>query len=255
MAAVTICSDLRTQEKEICYCFLLFHFYLPWVMGLDAIVLVFLILSFKPAFSLSSFTLIKRLFSSSLLSAIKVVSSTYLRLLMFLLAILSPARYSSSLAFIMMCSVYMLNKQGDNKQPCCTPFSILNQSVVPYKVLTVASWPSYWFLRRQIRRSGIPISLSVLQFVILHTSKGFSVVNETKVDICLEFPCFLVIQQMFAIWSLVPVLSKSFNIWKFSIHIMLKLSLMDFEHSLTSTGDECNCLVVWTFLSTSILGN
>ena len=63
------------------------------VMGLDAMILVFWMLSFKPAFSLSSFTFIKRLFSSSLLSAIGVVSSAYLRLLMFLLAILIPAEF------------------------------------------------------------------------------------------------------------------------------------------------------------------
>ena len=54
------------------------------VMGLDAMILVFQMLSFKPAFSLSSLNFIKRLFSSSLLSAIKVVSSAYLRLLIFL---------------------------------------------------------------------------------------------------------------------------------------------------------------------------
>jgi len=61
------------------------------VMGLDAIILIFWMLRFKPAFLLSSFTFIKRLFSSSLLSAIRVVSSVYLRLLIFLLAILIPA--------------------------------------------------------------------------------------------------------------------------------------------------------------------
>ena len=58
---------------------------------------------------------------------------------MFLLAISSPAYNSSSLAFLIMCSVYKLNKHGDNKQICHTPFSVLNQSVVPYRVLTVAS--------------------------------------------------------------------------------------------------------------------
>ena len=58
--------------------------------------------------------------------AIRVVSSTYLRLLMFLLPILIPACNSSSLAFLMMCSVYRLHKQGDSRQPRCTPFSILN---------------------------------------------------------------------------------------------------------------------------------
>ena len=61
------------------------------VMGLDAMILVFWMLSFKPTFSLSSFSFIKRLFSSSSLSAIRVVSSAYLRLLIFLPAILIPA--------------------------------------------------------------------------------------------------------------------------------------------------------------------
>ena len=61
------------------------------VMGLDVMIFIFWMLSFKPAFSLSSFTLIKRLFSSSLLSAIRVVSSAYLKLLIFL-ATLSPAQ-------------------------------------------------------------------------------------------------------------------------------------------------------------------
>ena len=65
-------------------------------MGLDAMTLVFWMLSFKPTFSLSSSTFIKRLFSSSSLSAIRVVSSVYLRLLIFLLEILIPACVSSS---------------------------------------------------------------------------------------------------------------------------------------------------------------
>ena len=84
------------------------------VMGLDAIVLVFSILSFKPAFSLSSFTLIKRLFSSYSFSAIRVVSPVYLRLLIFLPAVLIPACDWSSLAFCLVYSTYKLNKQGDN---------------------------------------------------------------------------------------------------------------------------------------------
>ena len=100
-------------------------------------------LSFKPAFLLSSFTFIKRLFSSPLLSGIKVVSSVYLRLLTFLLAILIPACDSSSSAFHMMYSAYKLNKQGDSVQPFCTFSPILNQSVVPCPVLTVASCFAY----------------------------------------------------------------------------------------------------------------
>ena len=100
------------------------------VMGLGAMILVFWMLIYKPAFLLSSFTFIKRLFSSSSLSAIRVVSSAYLRLLIFLLAVLIPACASSSPTFHVMYSAYKLNKQGDNIQPC-TPFPIWNQSVVP----------------------------------------------------------------------------------------------------------------------------
>ena len=66
---------------------------------------------------------------------------------------------SSSLTFLMMCSVYRLNKQGNSIQLCHTPFSILSQPVVLYRVLTAASWPTCRFLRRQVRWSGSPISL------------------------------------------------------------------------------------------------
>ena len=87
------------------------------VMGPDTMILVFWVLNFKPVFSLSSFTFFKRLFSYSSLSAIRVVSSAYLRLLIFLPAILIPACASSSPVFLMMYSAYKLNKQGDNIQP------------------------------------------------------------------------------------------------------------------------------------------
>ena len=106
-------------------------------------------------------SLYKRLLSSSSLSAIRMVLSTHMRLLIFLLAILIPACGSSSLAFCMMYSAYKLNKQGDNIQPCHTSFPILNQSVIPRLVLTVASWPTYRFLRRQVRWSGIPVFLII----------------------------------------------------------------------------------------------
>ena len=115
------------------------------VMGPDAMIFVFWMLSFKPTFSLS-FSFIKRLFTSSLLSAIRMVASAYLRLLIFLLAVLIPACASSSLAFYMMCSAYKLNKQGDNIQPWHTPFPIWNQVIIPCLVLTVGSWPAYRFL-------------------------------------------------------------------------------------------------------------
>ena len=104
---------------------------------------------------------LKRLFSSSSLSAIKVVLSAYLRLLIFLPAILIPVCASSSPVFLMMYSSCKLNKQSDNIQPWRTPFLIWNQSVVPFPFLTVASWLAYRFLKRQVRWSGILISLRI----------------------------------------------------------------------------------------------
>ena len=165
------------------------------VMGLDAMILVFWMLSFKPAFSLSSFTLIKRLFSS-LLSAFGVVSSAYLTPGMSPFIGSSPCNLDSSLchparyfswctlhvSYISRVTIYSLDVLLSQFWP--SPF------IVACLFLTVASWPAYRFLRRQVRWSGISISLRILQFVVIHTVKGFHVVSEAKVDVLLELPCF-----------------------------------------------------------------
>ena len=165
MAVVTICSDFGVQENKLCHCFHIFH----EVMGLDAMILVFCMFSFKAAFSLCSVTFIKRLISYSWLSAITVVSSVYLRLLIFLLAVLIPASASPSLAFCIMYSAQKLNNQGGNVQPWHTPFPTWNQSVFPCPILTVASWPAYRFLRGQVRWSGIPISWRISHSLLWST--------------------------------------------------------------------------------------
>ena len=103
------------------------------MIGQDVTIFVFWMLSVKPNFSLSFFTFIKRLFSS-LLSVIRIVSSAYLKLLIFLPETLIQTCVSSSLSFHMIYSPYKLNKQGDNIQPWHTPFPIWNQSVVPCPV-------------------------------------------------------------------------------------------------------------------------
>ena len=221
------------------------------VMGPDAMIFIFWMLSFKPAFSLPSFTFIKRLLSSSSVSAIRVVLSAYLRLLIFLLAILIPACVSSSPAFLMMYSAYKLNKQGDNIQPWQTPFSIWNQSVVPCPVLTVASWPAYKFLKRQIRWFGIPISFRILQFIVIHTVKGFGIVNKAEIDVFLEPSSFF--DDPAGVGNLISGSSDfsktSLNIRKFMVHILLKPGLENFEHYFTSLWDECSCAVVWAFFA------
>ena len=166
MAAVTICSDFGAPKNKVWHCF---PIYFPWSDGTGCHDLRFLNVEFKPTFSPSSFTFIKRLFSSSSLSAIRVVSSAYLRWLIFLPAILIPACVSSSPAFLMMYSAYKLNKQGDNVQPWHTPFLIWNQSVFLCPVLTVVSWPAYRFLKRQVRWSGIPISFRIFHSLLWST--------------------------------------------------------------------------------------
>ena len=105
-------------------------------------------------------------------------------------AILIPTWDSHSLAFGMIYSAYMLNNQSNSIQPWHTSFSILNHSIVPFLILTVASWPTYRFLRRQVRWSGIPTSSRIFQFVVIHTVKGFVIVNKAQVDVFLELSCF-----------------------------------------------------------------
>ena len=219
-------------------------------MGPDAMILAFWMLSFKPAISLYSFTFIKRLFRFSVLSAIRVVSSAYLRLLIFLLAILIPACVSSNPAFHMMYSAYKLNNQGDNIQPWLTPFPIWNQSIV------MSSSNCCFFTWIQVsQEAGNLVWYSHLlknfpKFVVIHTAKDFSVVSEAEVDVFLEFSCFF--DDPTDADNLISGSSafskSSLNIWKFSVHILLlNPSLENFEHYFTSVWNEYNCVVVWTF--------
>ena len=89
---------------------------------------------------------------------------------------------------------------------------------------------------------------------MIHTVKGFGIVNKAEVDVFLELS-FLIIQRMLAVWSLVllPFLNPVYNIWKFMVHILLKPVLDNFEHYFASMGDECNCVVFWTFFGIAFL--
>ena len=78
---------------------------------------------------------------------------------------------------------------------------------------------------------------------MIHTVKGFSIVNEIEVNVFLEFPCFL--YDPANVGNLISGFSAfsktSLNIWKFTFHVLLKPSLEHFEHNLTHMGDKCNC--------------
>ena len=137
----------------------------------------------------------------------------------------------------MMYSAYKLNKQGGNIQLCHTPFPIWNQSVVPCPVLTIASWPAYRFLKRQVRWSVIPISFP--QFIVIHAIKGFGIVNKAEVDVFLELSCFF--DDAADVGNLISgssAFSKtSLNICKFMVQVLLKPGLENFEHYFTSMWD------------------
>ena len=92
------------------------------------------------------------------------------------------------------------------------------------------------------------------QFVVIHTVKGFRLVNKAEVDVLLEFSCFFYDPVDGNLVSGSSAFSKSsLYIWKFSIHILLKPSLKNFEHYLASVWNELNCVVVWTFFGIALL--
>ena len=187
-------------------------------------------LSFRQALSVSSFTIVKSLFISSSLSSIKVVSCAYLKLLIFPVAILILACHSPSLAFSMMYSAYKLYKQHDS---------------LYYLVLFSHFWTSLmfpssshccWLIHIQVSLEiGKAIQYSDIlknfpQFVVIHTVKGFTIVNESgkKIFFFLEFPYFSMIHWMLTIWSGSSAFCKScLYFWKLSDHVPLDPNLKD----------------------------
>ena len=92
---------------------------------------------------------------------------------------------------------------------------------------------------------------------MIHTVKGFSLVNETEMDVFLKFPRLL--YNPANVGNLISSSSSfskpSLDIWKFLVCLMLKPSMQDFKHDLTIMGDEYNCLMVSTLFGTTLLGN
>ena len=163
MAAVTIYGDFGTQENKVSHCFHCFPIYLPWSDGTGCHDLFSERWVLRQLFHSPFSPFIKRLFSSSSLSAVRVVTSAYMRLLIFVLEILIPAYDSSSPAFCMMYSAYMINSR-------VTTYSLdvlLSQFCSMFQV--TAFWPAYRFLRRKVRWSGIPISFRIFHSLLWST--------------------------------------------------------------------------------------
>ena len=93
------------------------------------------------------------------------------------------------------------------------------------------------------------------QFIVIHTVKGFSTVNKAEIDVFLELSCFS--DDPVDVGNLISGSSAFYksvlNIWKFSIHLLLKPGLENFEHYFASVWDECNCEVAWAFFGIAFL--
>ena len=156
-----------------------------------------------------------------------------------------------------MYSAYKLNKESDNT---ALIYSIPNFEPVH---CSMSSFDCCYLTYIQVsQEAGKVVWCCYLlknfpQFVVIHTVKGFSTVNEAEVDVFLEFSCFFydptdidnLISGSFAFSEF------SLNIWKFSVHIPLKTGLEKFKHYFASKWNECNCTIVWTLFNIALLCN
>ena len=141
-----------------------------------------------------------------------------------------------------MYTAYKINKQGDNIRPWCTPFPIWNQSVVPcpygFNCCFLICIQIFQEAGRVVWYSHLPKNFPAC----CDAHKGFGIVNEAEVDVFLEFPCFL--HDLADVGNLISGSSasskSSLNIWKFSVHILLKPHLENSEHYFASV----NALVI-----------
>ena len=81
---------------------------------------------------------------------------------------------------------------------------------------------------------------------MIHTVKGFGIVNKAEVDVFLELSCFFddPVDVGYLISGSSAFSKSNLNIWKFSVRVLLKPGLEDFEQYFSSLWDECNCVVV-----------
>ena len=212
-------------------------------------------LSFKLAFSLLSFTFVNRFLSSSSISAIRRLSSAYLRFLILFLEILIPPCASSIPAFYMIYSIQKLNKKGENialmhsfpnLEPVCGSMFGSNCCFLTCIEVSQEAGKVVWY-SHLFKKSP--------QFVVIHTVNGFIIVNETKVEVFfLEFSCFFYDPtDVGNLSSSFSAFSKSrLNFRKFSVHAVLKTCLEKFEKHFASMWNECNCVVVWTWQCLSL---
>ena len=133
-----------------------------------------------------------------------------------------------------------------NFEPVCCSMSSSNCCFLTSKQISQEADQMVWYSH---------LLKNFPQFVVIHTVKGFSVVNEAEVNIFLEHSCFF--NDPTHVGNLIFCSSasskSSLNIWKFSVHALLKPGLDNFQDYFASVQDECNCVVVWAFFGIAFL--
>ena len=133
-----------------------------------------------------------------------------------------------------------------NLEPVCCPMSISNCCFLTYIQISQEAGQLVWYSH---------LLKNFPQFVVIHTVKGYSIVNKAEVDVFLELSCFFndPVHAGDLISGSSAFSKSSLNIWKFTVHVLSKPGLENFEHYFTSAWDECNCVVVWAFFGIAFL--
>ena len=130
-------------------------------------------------------------------------------------------------------------------EPVCCSMSGSNCSFLTYIQISQEAGKVVWYSN---------LFKNFPQFVVIHTVKGFGVVNKTEVDVFLKVSCFF--DDPTGVGNFISHSSafskSSLNFCEFSVHVLLKPGLENFEHYFANVRDECSCAVVWTFLESLV---
>ena len=131
-------------------------------------------------------------------------------------------------------------------EPVCCSMSSSNCCFLTYMQVPQEAGKVVWYSH---------LFKNIPQSVVIHKVRDFGIVNKGEVDVFLELSCFF--NDPTDVSNLISGSSgfskSSLNIWKFSVQVLFKPCLEDFEHYFASVWDECNCAVVWTFFGTAFL--
>ena len=131
-------------------------------------------------------------------------------------------------------------------EPACCSMSSSNRYFLPCIQLSQEAGQVVWYSH---------LFQNCPQLTVIHTVKGFGIVNKAEVDVFLELSSFF--SDPADVGNLISgssAFSKtSLNIWKFMVHVLLKPGLENFERYFTSVWDECNCVLVWAFFGIAFL--